>query len=148
MTTLYQEASIKLREQGGRMTNQRRIILQTLDTISVHPTAEELFELVSQRDSSLNLSTVYRTLRWLESEGLVSARRFEGESRQERFDPGSSVEHYHFLCTRCEKVIEFDHHLVEEIRSQFERSTGVVVHNVSVVLYGLCNECQQLCQPG
>ena len=147
MNTLYQEASERLRVQGGRMTNQRRLIFQTLDTINVHPTAEELFELVSERDPSLNLSTVYRTLRWLEAEGLISARRFDGERRQERFDPGLPIEHYHFLCSSCEKVIEFDHHLIEEVRSQFETTTGVIVHNVSVVLYGLCDVCQHLQQP-
>jgi len=51
------------------------------------PPQKRIFSVVQERDPSLNLSTVYRTLRWLEQEGLVSARRFDEERRQERFDP-------------------------------------------------------------
>ena len=145
MTSLYQDASQRIRSQGGRMTSQRRLILRTLDSISGHPTAEDLFELVRTRDPSLNLSTVYRTLRWLEQEGLVNTRRFNEEHRQERFDFRSPDEHYHFLCSNCKKVIEFDHPLVEKIQCQIEQENGVQVHSASVVLYGLCNQC---CQQG
>ena len=108
MSSLYQDAFERLRAKGGRMTSQRRLILQTLDSVSDHPTAEDLFELVRQCDPSLNLSTVYRTLRWLEQEGLVSTRRFDEDRRQERFDPGHPGEHYHFLCSNCKAVIEFE----------------------------------------
>ena len=144
MSTLLQDASERLRAQGGRMTSQRLLILKTLNSVSGHPTAEELYDLVSAHDPSLNLSTVYRTLRWLEGEGLVSTRRFIEEHRQERFDPVHPSEHHHFLCSRCKQVIEFDHHLVKDIRRQFERENGVVVHEASVVFYGLCERCQCL----
>jgi Fe2+ or Zn2+ uptake regulation protein len=143
MGSLYHDASERLRAQGGRMTSQRRLILETLDSASNHPTAEGLFEMVRERDPNLNLSTVYRTLRWLEDEGLVSARRFHEEHRQERFDPSNPNEHYHFLCSNCKRVIEFDHQLVDEIRKQFERESGTVVSSASVVLYGLCACCRR-----
>lgn len=144
MSTLFRDASELLRVQGGRMTSQRKLILKTLDSVSGHPTAEELFEIVSARDPSLNLSTVYRTLRWLEGEGLISTRRFIEDHRQERFDPAHPSEHHHFLCSRCKKVIEFDHHLVEEIRKQFEYKNGVTVRKTSVMFYGLCSQCRKL----
>jgi Fe2+ or Zn2+ uptake regulation protein len=143
MNTLFQDASERLRMQGGRMTSQRRLILETLDLVSGHPTAEELFELVRVCDSSLNLSTVYRTLRWLEAEGLVSTRRFNEDHLQERFDPSFPSEHYHFVCSACKQVIEFDDHLVEEIRKRFEGKSGAEVQNTSVVFYGLCKACRE-----
>jgi Fe2+ or Zn2+ uptake regulation protein len=143
MGKLYQDACERLRAQGGRMTSQRRLILDMLDSVGDHPTAEELFEMVRVRDPNLNLSTVYRTLRWLEGEGLVSARRFDEEHRQDRFDPGHPSEHYHFLCSNCKKVIEFDHQLVNEICEQFEGESGAVVSSASVVLYGLCAGCRE-----
>ncbi len=111
MNELIQETSKRLRLQGGRMTPQRRLILQTLETLTSHPTAEELYHLAHQQDPTLNLSTVYRTLRWLEQEDLVSTRVFHEERRQERFDPAYPSEHHHFLCTGCKAVIEFDTHL-------------------------------------
>jgi Fe2+ or Zn2+ uptake regulation protein len=141
MSSLYQDASERLRAQGGRMTKQRRLILQTLDSVSGHPTAEDLFELVRECDPSLNLSTVYRTLRWLESEGFVSARRFDEDKRLERFDPALPIEHHHFICSHCKVVIEFDQPSVDGIREQFERQFGAQVENVTLVFYGLCAEC-------
>ena len=71
MGDLIQEAHVRLRAQGGRMTAQRRLLLSLLESLREHPTAEELFLLAIKQDPTLNLSTVYRTLRWLEGESLV-----------------------------------------------------------------------------
>ena len=143
MGKLVQEVGKRLRAQGGRMTTQRRLILETLETLSDHPTAEELFARVRQQDPSLNLSTVYRTLRLLEQEDLVSARIFNEERRQERFDAAYPSEHHHFMCTACKSVIEFETGLISQIKRQFERQNGVWVETGSIVLYGLCDRCRQ-----
>ena len=125
------------------MTAQRRFILEALECLGCHPTAEEIFSVVQERDPSLNLSTVYRTLRWLEQEGLVRARLFDEERRQERFDPALPTQHHHFLCTVCKTVIEFDNPQVEVLTTQFEGQTGCRVASASVTLYGLCPRCQK-----
>jgi len=147
MSTLVRNARKRLHEQGGRMTAQRKVIFETLDQLNYHPTAEELFEKVSQIDPNLNLSTVYRTLRWMESEGLVIARRFNEERRQERFDPALPREHHHFLCSKCKQVIEFDDPRIEEIKTQFEKQTGCCIESASMFLYGLCRKCQSQIEP-
>jgi len=124
------------------MTAQRRLILETLENTSSHPTAEELFEVVRKFDTKIHLSTVYRTLRWLEQEGLVSARRFDEGQRQERFDPALPSEHDHFVCKSCQRVIEFNDSQKQTIRDQFEIETGATVETISIELYGLCADCQ------
>jgi Fe2+ or Zn2+ uptake regulation protein len=141
MGDLIQEVQDRLRIQGGRMTAQRRLLLSILETLGEHPTAEELFLLARQQDQSLNLSTVYRTLRWLESESLVSARVFAEERRQERFDPALPSEHHHFMCTNCRNVIEFDTEQFDSIKLQFQAQSGADVQTGSIVLYGLCSDC-------
>ena len=144
MGDLVSEAHERLRVQGGRLTAQRRLLFAILDSLGEHPTAEELFLLAREQDPDLNLSTVYRTLRWLEAENLVSARVFNEERRQERFDPALPSEHHHFMCTRCSNVIEFDSHLFESIKSQFQELNGARVNTGSIVLYGLCAECRKI----
>lgn len=141
MSTLLQDARKRLQVQGGRMTAQRKLILETLESMSGHPTAEDLFGVVSQRDACLNISTVYRTLRWLEQEGLVSARRFDEDHRQERFDPALPIEHHHFLCTECKKVIEFNEPMDETIKKRFEVKYRTRVESTSIMLYGICKAC-------
>jgi len=144
MDTLVELAAQRLHNQGGRMTSQRMMILEALDCLGCHPTAEEIFAVVCQRDPSVNLSTVYRTLRWLEQEGLVSARHFDENRRQERFDAVLPAEHHHFQCTACKSVIEFDHPLIQAIKAQFAGSSGCQVGSASVMLYGLCPQCRKL----
>jgi len=143
MSELVSQASERLRSQGGRMTNQRRLLLSILDSLGEHPTAEELLLIAHKQDPDLNLSTVYRTLRWLEAENLVSARLFAEERRQERFDAALPSEHHHFMCTRCKNVIEFDTDLLVDIKSQFQDSSGASVRTGSIVLYGLCPKCHR-----
>lgn len=143
MSDLFQEATERLRSQGGRMTAQRRLILGTLETMSGHPTAEQVFHIARQQDPALNLSTVYRTLRWLEQENLVSTRLFAEGRRQERFDAALPSEHHHFMCTACKHVIEFDTDLIEAIKFRFEGETGACVATGAIVLYGLCETCSR-----
>jgi Fe2+ or Zn2+ uptake regulation protein len=143
MGKLIEKARTRLYAQGGRMTPQRELILDTLECCGDHPTAEEVFSAVKHRDPNLNLSTVYRTLRWLEAEELVSTRLFNEGRRQERFDAVLPSEHHHFMCTICKEVTEFDNDLFETIKYQFEDRTGACVERGSIVLYGLCAKCRR-----
>lgn len=143
MFELIEKARSRLHSQGGRMTAQRRLILEALVRSGDHPTAEEVYSLVKQDDPNLHLSTVYRTLRWLEAEDLVSTRLFKEDRRQERFDAALPSEHHHFMCVKCKSVIEFDTDLIAAIKDQFEKDTGASVEYGSIVLYGLCPDCRR-----
>ena len=143
MSDLVSEARERIRAQGGRLTAQRRLLFAILDSLGEHPTAEELLILARENNPDLNLSTVYRTLRWLEAENLVSARVFDEGRRQERFDPALPSEHHHFMCTSCRSVIEFESNLFASIKSQFQELNGARVTTGSIVLYGLCANCRK-----
>jgi Fur family ferric uptake transcriptional regulator len=141
MDTLLQTAQEKLLLQGGRMTSQRRCILETLASQPDHPTAEELFQIVKQSDPTINLSTVYRTLRWLEQEGLVNARRFDDHHHHEHFDPVQLGEHYHFYCTICQKIIEFDDPEIDALVENLQPKLGVTILSTTMIVNGICPEC-------
>jgi Fe2+ or Zn2+ uptake regulation protein len=136
------ETIARLRSQGGRLTVQRRLILDTLESFSGHPTAEEIYAVAKQKAPKLHLSTVYRTIRWLEQEGRVSVRRFEEDTRQVRFDYTPS-EHHHFQCSKCKKVIEFDSPLLDGVKKNFEDKIGVIVETASLIFYGTCEVCKE-----
>ncbi len=140
---LLDQITSRLRAEGGRMTSQRRLILEALLECPDHPTAEEIFEQVRMNDPSVHLSTVYRTLRWLEEEGFVSPRWFEDERRQERFDPvmADNREHDHFRCRVCNTIIEFSEPLMEEIKTAYLRQFGGRIENATLTFYGICQDC-------
>lgn len=148
--TLTRHAAQTLSTTGGRMTAQRRLILATLAECSDHPTAEEIYQRVQPKNPALNLSTVYRTLRWLEQEGLVNSRHFDGEPHQDRFDPvaDENSDHHHFRCRSCNRIIEFDAPLLEQVKQIFTRQQGGQVESAALVLYGLCTDCASAAESG
>jgi len=147
MESFIEQVTSKVRAEGGRMTAQRRLILDALEDLRGHPTAEEIFDHVRNADPDINLSTVYRTLRWLEENGFVSPRWFEDEKRRERFDPvdrpQAITEHFHFRCRVCNRIIEFDEPLIHELRRKYAVETGAEIENVSFTFYGVCAQCKR-----
>ena len=145
MSHLAKEAAITLRSTGGRMTAQRRLILETLESLGGHPTADEVYAVVQRRDPRLNPSTIYRTLAWLESAGLVSHCHLDaGPSGEhsERYDPVTPVEHHHFVCTMCGQVTEFEAPQLEPIKAGFATEHSVIVEKAALTLYGQCATCK------
>jgi|YNPNPStandDraft_1061719.scaffolds.fasta_scaffold24743_1 Fe2+ or Zn2+ uptake regulation protein len=145
MTDLIARATALLRASGGRMTAQRRLILEAFEALAEHPTAEEVYAFARARDPRLNPSTVYRTLAWLENAGLVSHCHLDagpdGE-HCERYDPMTKIEHHHFICTGCGDVVEFVAPPIEAIKAEYAAQHGVIVEKAALSLYGLCAQCR------
>ncbi|NLW80645.1 MAG: transcriptional repressor [Desulfovibrionales bacterium] len=126
-----------------RLTNQRRIILEELQSVSTHPTADEVYGLVRQKMPRISLGTVYRNLEVLSSLGLV--RKLENAAGQKRFD-GDTSPHHHIRCEVCGKVGDIydapDISGIEKgLHSDFQ-VTGFILE-----FSGICPHCQARQQP-
>ena len=145
MSGLLDLASEQLHSSGGRMTAQRRLILEILEKSGGHPTAEEVYDAARECDATINPSTVYRTLNWLTETGLVSPLRLGVErlsARKEQFDPGPPSEHHHFVCTGCGEVIEFESWHIDAAKDEFARQYQASVDRASLTLHGVCAACR------
>ena len=63
----------KLRSDGCRITNQRRILIDVIlgnDCAS----CKEIYYLASKKDPSIGIATVYRMMRTLEEHGIISRK--------------------------------------------------------------------------
>ena len=60
-----------LRERGVRLTRQRKLLLDLIDTSGKHLDADTLYQMAKEKDPKLNRVTVYRTLKLLKEGGLV-----------------------------------------------------------------------------
>lgn len=144
-SSITDQVTRRLRAEGGRMTSQRKSVLNALQELSDHPTAEEIFAHARQQDTSLNLSTVYRTLRWLETIGLVNPCWFSEESRAERFDTQTANDsprgHHHFVCRSCGSVQEFSAPQTSQVILAYQTKFGGQVDEADLTLYGLCPNC-------
>lgn len=127
-----------LKNQGYRLTNQRRVIVRELEG-ERHLSAEEIYDRVKGDHPELGLSTVYRTLDLLTELGIVRKDDFgEGYSR---YELATERMHHHARCEECGNVIEFNEELMEYLALQVERETGFVTDWHEITLHGRCAAC-------
>ncbi len=91
----------RLREQGLRLTPQRQLILRAVEELR-HATPDEVLAHVRSQVSSVNASTVYRTLEVLEELGLV--RHTHLSDRAPTYHSTLEHEHVHVVCRRCRRI--------------------------------------------
>lgn len=105
-----------LADSGLRATPQREVIFQVLVEERDHPTAEELFNRVKVRLSSISLATVYNCLETLVQCSLVKPVNFEREST--RYCPNRH-EHAHFHDDTTGRVrdVEISPELIAQLKA-------------------------------
>mgnify|MGYP005834544365 CR=1 FL=1 len=124
----------------GRMTRQRRVIIEVLKRLDSHPTADELYGLVRRRIPHVSLGTIYRNLDALAEAGII--RKLDLGGTQKRFD-GNLEQHHHVRCTRCGNVA--DVHIETGCDTTFPviDASGYQITGQKVEFLGLCPECQK-----
>lgn len=142
MADFLSQAAQVLTVDGGRMTRPRRIILAVISASHQHLTADQILDQARRSDRRINLSTVYRTLAFLKAHSLIEPRYFDQDNHREVFEPAPSAEHYHFTCTQCGRVIEFQSAHIPALRRQLRAEFGAEVNHACVCLTGLCPACR------
>ena len=122
-------------EKGLRMTEQRRIIARVLSGSEDHPDVEEVYRRASAIDSNISLSTVYRTVRLFEEEGILERHEFrDGRARYERVDKSH---HDHLIDMKTGKVIEFRSEDIEKLQRAVAEELGFKLIDHRLELYGV-----------
>lgn len=117
-----------------KRTKQKEIILEAVNELKFHPTADEIYIHLKKDNPRLSLATVYRNLNLYSTEGKIRKVSIPGDS--ERFDYDLS-HHEHFYCESCEKV--FDIHL--NINEMIESNGRFNVSSYKLMLFGTCVTC-------
>ena len=118
---------------GLKMTAQRRIVLQVLETAEDHPSVDEVYQRAKALDSSISIATVYRTLHLLDEMNLVQRHDFnESFSRFE-----VNLEHHHHLVdVDTGQVIEFINEELERLKAKVAGELGYELIDHRLELYG------------
>jgi Fur family ferric uptake transcriptional regulator len=124
----------QLRRAGVRITRPRRIILDILASTDGHPDALEIFQKASKSDSSISLSTVYRTMKLLEGMGAIHRHAFEGGPS--RFEQAWGDHHDHLIDIETGDVIEFKSDRIEQLQDEIARALGYDIVHHRLELYG------------
>ena len=121
------------------ITRQRRAILEELDKLTSHPTADEVFRMVRTRLPHISLGTVYRNLEILSDAGLIRRLRTAGEPM--RFD-ANVANHSHIRCLGCGRVDDAEVEPAECFRVSPDAAPGYEITGFVIELMGYCAECR------
>ncbi|MBO8157836.1 MAG: peroxide-responsive transcriptional repressor PerR [Bacillaceae bacterium] len=135
-----QEALETLKESGVRITPQRHAVLEYLIKSMSHPTADEIYKALEGKFPNMSVATVYNNLRVFRDIGLVRELTY-GDSSS-RFDCNTE-KHYHIICEKCGKIVDFHYPSLDEVESLAEQVTGFDVTHHRMEVYGICNDCKK-----
>jgi Fur family ferric uptake transcriptional regulator len=122
-------------EKGMRMTDQRRVIARILQESDDHPDVEELYRRSSKVDPRISISTVYRTVKLFEDEGIIERHDFrDGRSRYETVP---EEHHDHMIDLNGGTVIEFQSAEIEALQERIARELGFRLVGHRLELYGI-----------
>ena len=134
-----------LRSRGVRLTRQRRLLLDLIDSSGLHLDAERLCQMAKERDPKLNRVTVYRTLKLLKEGGLIDEldlAHIDGEKHY--YETRLKQEHAHVICLRCGRVEEFFGEMLQNMRNQIGSQFGFEIVFARTEIGGYCSHCQTL----
>ena len=128
----------ELRAKGYRLTPARQLVLGAVIALE-HATPDAICAEVQRTASSVNLSTVYRTLELLEELELVSHTHLGHGAPI--YHAAHERDHLHLVCGACGKITEAGagcaDPLVERLRGDFGFETDVA----HFALFGRCADC-------
>ena len=127
-----------LRERGYRLTPQRELILGAVHELG-HATPDEVLAHVREHASSVNISTVYRTLEVLEELGLV--RHAHLSDRAPTYHSVDGHEHFHLVCRNCRRVISVDVDVAADFVTRLGDDHAFVPDLGHLTVFGRCQEC-------
>jgi Fur family peroxide stress response transcriptional regulator len=127
-----------MRENGLKLTRQRRVIIDILAGTKTHPRAEDILAAARKKMPSISLSTVYLTLDTMKNAGLI--KELEFADRENRYEADIS-DHLNLVCKKCGRVMDFHAPLYLDAR-QVEEKTGFRGESVRFDYYGYCRKCR------
>lgn len=130
-------------ERHIRLTQQRKAILQVIETASRHLDASQILRKARRLDASVDRSTVYRTLQLLKRHRLVDEldlMHVRGEGHY--YERKAQRDHIHTACLRCRKIAEFVSDLFDKLKEQVEKNCNFTVMVSRLEIGGYCSGCR------
>lgn len=121
-------------------SKQREIILEVIKNNRTHPTAEEIYILVTKKEPKISRSTVYRNINILVEKGIIE--KITIVTGPDRYDY-LYEEHYHAICKVCGKAFDFYYKFEKDnLISNIKKQTNVDIDINSITINGICEKCK------
>jgi len=128
---------------GLKYSKQRASIKDYLMHTTSHPTADTVYLHIKEEFPNISLGTVYRNLNLLCENGQLLKVPIPGAS--DRFDH-TLGDHAHAYCEVCGSVTDVLPQALPMLQEALKGGCGFQVHQMNLVLEGVCPECQKKMQ--
>ena len=118
-----------------RNTIQRTLVLDAVNRLKSHATADEIYEAVVQTHPRISRATVYRNLNQLADDAEI--QKLEMPDGPDRFDH-ILQRHYHAKCSRCGRVFDVEMDYMEDIIRLVKDAHGFAIDGHNLVFTGAC----------
>ena len=130
-----QSIEARCESAGLRMTDQRRIIAQTLQNSSDHPDVEQLYSRAVIKDPGISIATVYRTVKLFEEAGILD--RVEFNDGRSRYEDAERDHHDHLIDLQTGEILEFFDNEIEKLQEKISEKFGYKLLGHKLELYGI-----------
>lgn len=121
-------------------SRQRDSIKEFLSGRTDHPTADTIHTNLRQVFPNISLGTVYRNLSLLSDMGEIL--KISPGNGPDRFD-GNTSPHHHFICSKCQSVIDLDMESIDSIVDMAERNFDGKIESYVTHFFGVCGNCHK-----
>ena len=122
-----------------RNTIQRALVLEAVNRLQCHATADEIYEDIAKEHPHISRATVYRNLNLLSETGDI--RKIETPGGADRFDH-QTHDHCHVRCEKCGRIFDVDMEYITGLEKGIRDSHGFAFTGYDILFRGICPDCQ------
>lgn len=126
------------RAHGMPLTVQRRVVMEILAGRQDHPTADQIYDAVSERLPGISRTTVYRVLEAFVALGV--SQKINNPEAKAHFDADTS-RHHHVRCTGCGAVADVRDESLNVLPLPVQTASGFELTDYSINFLGTCAAC-------
>ena len=123
-----------------RHTIQCDLVLDTVNKLKDHATADEIYEEIVKTHPNISKATVYSNLQRLSMMGEI--RKWEIPGGADRYDH-LSYDHYHIKCQKCGKIYDVDMDYIPDLVKLIKDQHGFDFTGHMIMFEGICPECKK-----
>lgn len=124
-----------------RHTIQAALVLETVNKLQSHATADEVYQEIVREHPHISRGTVYRNLNRLAQAGEI--RKIELAGGADRFDH-LCQDHCHVRCEKCGRVFDVDMDFVSGLEQNIRDPRGFRFNGYDIIFRGICPECRKI----
>jgi Fur family ferric uptake transcriptional regulator len=131
----------KIKVNGGRVTQAKKLILEIFLSNPEHVTADEIFDNLVLVLPKLNISTVYRILEELENNQIITHTHFGHGPAS--FELNCDL-HSHIICQICNTTQYLPFSIFENLANIINKKYSFSLDLSHFAIVGTCKNCMQL----